>query len=154
MKYLKTTFRIAICSFIVQLSYGQIQPNPAHWAYGIKKKSGNIYEVHLRCTIDSTWHIYAQKQTKDFIGTKTKITFTKQPGLTLIGSPVEYGKKDKWTDKKVAITNYEYAGQVDFVQRAMIRPGIKELKGKVTYQTCTHKQCLAETSADFSIPIP
>ncbi|QKJ32851.1 hypothetical protein HQ865_24870 [Mucilaginibacter mali] len=135
------------------IAKAQIQPDPAHWAYGLKKLTGNISEVHLKCTIDEGWHIYAQKQTDEFIGTKTKIGFTKTPGLTLIGTPVEVGKREKYTVKEVGITNYEYAGTVDFVQKATIKTGIKELKGTITYQTCTHDHCLAEKTIDFTIPV-
>ena len=132
----------------------QIQPDPAHWAYGLKKLDGNTYEVHLRCTIDDGWHIYAQKQGPDFIGTKTRVTLTKAQGLTVIGTPAELGKKDTYVSKEVGVTNLEYAGTVDFVQKVKIAPGIKEVKGTVTYQTCTHKQCLMEKTIDFSVPVP
>ncbi|MFD2871996.1 protein-disulfide reductase DsbD domain-containing protein [Mucilaginibacter ximonensis] len=131
----------------------QIQNDPSHWAYGIKKLTGNRYEVHLQCTLDEEWHIYAQKQGPGFIGTATKIIFNKQPGLTLIGRPLEKGKKDTYVVKEVDIKNYEYSGRVDFVQLVSIKPGTKEIKGKVIYQTCTHEHCLPQTSLDFTIPI-
>ena len=138
---------------ITGIAKAQIQPDPVHWAYGLKKLGDNNYEVHLKCTIDEGWHIYAQKQTSEFIGTRTKITFAKTPGLVLTGLPVEIGKKEKYVVKEVNITNYEYAGTVDFVQKATIKPGIKELKGTITYQTCTHDHCLAEKIITFTIPV-
>jgi thiol:disulfide interchange protein DsbD len=131
----------------------QIQPDPAHWAYGLKKLSPNTYEVHLQCTIDPGWHIYAQKQGKDFIGTRTKITLEKQSGLTFIGTPAEIGKKDIFKNTEVGITNYEYARKVDFVQKVKLAPGIKEIKGTITYQTCTHEKCLAEKTISFTVPV-
>lgn len=132
----------------------QIQPDPAHWAYGLKKLSGNTYEVHLRCTIDDGWHIYAQKQGAEFIGTRTRIALAKAPGLVLVGQAAEIGKKDKYVAKEVGITNYEYAGKVDFVQKVTLKPGLKEIKGTITYQTCTHQRCLPETTINFSVPVP
>jgi len=132
----------------------QIQKDPAHWAYGLKKLTGNTYEVHLQCTIDVPWHIYAQKQGREFIGTATKIVFAKQPGLVLIGTPAEHGKKDIFVNKEVEITNYEYAGKADFVQKVTVKPGVKEIKGTINYQTCTHERCLTATSIDFTIPVP
>lgn len=131
----------------------QVQPDPAHWAYGLKKLTGNTYEVHLRCTIDDGWHIYAQKQTKDFIGTATKINFAKQPGLVLIGKAIENGKKDTYRDEAAGITNYELSGVVDFVQKVMLKPGLKTLSGKIQYQTCTHAKCLNATDVNFKIQV-
>jgi len=143
------------CLFILTsyIAQAQIQKDPSHWAYGLKKVTGNTYEVHLQCTLDDDWHIYAQKQGPDFIGTATKIILSKQPGLILIGKPVEKGKKDTYVVKEVGIKNYEYANKVDFVQLVSIKPGVKEIKGKVIYQTCTHEHCLPEASLDFTIPI-
>lgn len=151
MKKLTSIFLILFASIIAQ---AQIQPDPAHWAYGLKKLTATTYEVHLQCTIDDGWHIYAQKQTRDFIGTRTKITLDKTPGLNIIGIPAEIGKKDKFVAAEVGITNYEYAGKVDFVQKVSLKPGVKEIKGTITYQTCTHKQCLAEKTINFTVPVP
>jgi hypothetical protein len=135
------------------IAHAQIQADPAHWAYGLKKLTGNTYELHLQCTVDNPWHIYAQKQGKNFIGTATKIVFTKQPRLVLIGKPMELGKKETYVNKEVEITNYELSGKIDFVQKATIKPGIKLIKGTINYQTCTHERCLAATTINFSIPV-
>lgn len=150
---MKKNILILFLSICFISAKAQIQADPAHWAYGLKKLAGNIYEVHLQATIDPPWHIYAQKQGKDFIGTATKITFAKQAGLILIGQPVEHGKKDIFVNKEVQITNYEYGGKVDFVQKVSLKSGVQEIKGTIIYQTCTHERCLTATSVDFSIPI-
>jgi len=132
----------------------QIQEDPAHWAYAMKKVSGDNYEVHLRCKIDTGWHIYAQRQTAEFIGTRTKVEFGKQVGVIFSGLPVEHGKKEVYRNKEVGITNYEYAGVVDFVQRAEIKPGVKSVSANITYQTCTHQRCLTEKTISVTIPVP
>ncbi len=149
----KTFLIIAFLIGGISLTKAQIQPDPAHWAYGLKRLTGNMYEIHLQCAIDDGWHIYAQKQTKDFIGTKTKIALYKTPRVIIIGTPVEIGKKDKFVAQEVNIINYEYAGKVDFVQKGTIKPDIKEIKGTITYQTCTHKECLPEKMISFTVPV-
>jgi DsbC/DsbD-like thiol-disulfide interchange protein len=145
---------IILLTGAVLMAKAQVQRDPAHWAYGLKKLTGSTYEVHLQCAIDDGWHIYAQKQTKDFIGTRTKITLDKIPGMTLIGTPAELGKKDTYTVKGVGIRNYEYVGKVDFVQKVSLRPGVKSIAGTITYQTCTHEKCLPETTISFTVPVP
>ncbi|MES2107946.1 MAG: protein-disulfide reductase DsbD domain-containing protein [Bacteroidota bacterium] len=151
MKKISLILLLACGSFVAK---AQIEKDPAHWAYGLKKLAGNVYEVHLQCTIDDPWHIYAQKQTKDFIGTATKITFAKQPGLALKGIPAEIGKKDTYKDETVGILNYEFAGKVDFVQKVTIKPGLKEVRGMILYQTCTHEHCLTAQTIQFHVPVP
>jgi len=131
----------------------QIEKDPTHWAYGLKRITGNNFEIHLRCMIDTPWHIYAQQQTSGFIGTRTKISFDKTPGLVLNGKPIEKGKKVTYTVKEVGILNYEYPGTVDFVQKASVQPGVKTINGTITYQTCTHEHCLTPVTINFSVPV-
>jgi len=128
--------------------------NAAHWAYGLKKIADNTYEVHLQCTIDKGWHIYAQEQTADFVGTATKITFIPSSGLTLIGKPAEIGEKETYKVPDAGITNNELLGKVDFVQKVELKPGLKMIRGVIIYQTCTHEKCLTEQKLNFTIPVP
>ena len=127
--------------------------NPAHWAYGLKKLNDNTYEVHIRATIDPGWHIYAQKQLPSAVAVPTKIVFSPQPGLTMMGTPAELGKKEIYTIPEAGVTNYEYAGTVDFVQKLTTSPEVKEIKGTITYQTCTHQECLSEKTISFTVPV-
>lgn len=150
---IRYTAAIILMICITHIVTAQIQ-EPAHWAYGIKKLAGNTYEVHLLATLDEGWHIYAQKQLPDAVAVPTKIVFAKIPGLTLMGKPAEVGKKDIYTIKEAGVTNYEYAGKVDFVQKVTVKPGLKEIGGTITYQTCTHEKCLNANTINFSVPIP
>jgi DsbC/DsbD-like thiol-disulfide interchange protein len=141
-----------ICINTVKLANAQIQ-RPVHWAYGLKHISGENYEVHLQATINAGWHIYAQKQLPDAVAVPTKIVFDKTSGIILVGIPAELGKKDVYTIKEAGVTNYEYAGKVDFVQKVKIAPGIKEIKGTLTYQSCTHEKCLNAETLEFTVTI-
>lgn len=134
-------------------SSAQIE-QPVHWSYGTKKLSGDIIEVHLLATIDNDWHIYAQKQPEGAIAIPTKISFVKGTSLTLIGQPAELGKKERYTVKEADITNDEYAGKVDFVQKIKVRPGTKEVKGSIVFQACTHQRCLPEDTINFTVSLP
>jgi DsbC/DsbD-like thiol-disulfide interchange protein len=140
---------------LISAIYSKAQINdPVHWAYGIKHLNGNQYEVHLQATMEEGWHIYAQKQLPEAVAVPTRIRFAQTPGLTILGKPIELGNKDKYTIPAVGITNMEYAGKVDFVQKVAIKPGIKEIRGTVSYQTCTHAQCLPEATINFTVPVP
>lgn len=149
MRNIITTLLITIANLAAN---AQIE-DPAHWAYALKRITGNTYKVHLRARVDDGWHIYAQKQLPDAVAVPTKIVFSNVQGLTLIGKPAELGKKETYTIKEAGVTNYEYAGVVDFVQKVTIKPGIKTISGTITYQTCTHEKCLTEKTINFSIPV-
>jgi len=151
MKHLLNIFIVLL--LVTTTTHAQID-KPVHWSYGTKKLPNGIIEIHLLATIDDGWHIYAQKQAEGAIAIPTKITFAKNPAVTLIGIPAERGKKETYTVKEVGITSYEYAGKVDFVQKIKVKPGVKEVKGSVLFQTCTHQKCLPEETLDFTVPLP
>ena len=138
---------------LVQVAGAQIQ-NPVHWAYGLKKLDDKTYEVHLKATIDEGWHIYAQKQPETAVAVPTKILFTLTEGLSLIKTPVESGKKEIYTVKEAGVTNYEYSNSVDFIQKVTLTSNLKEIKGTITYQTCTHQMCLQAKTISFTVPVP
>lgn len=150
MKKTSILFLALLCSLAVS---AQIK-KPVTWKTGIKSLGNHTYEVHLLAVIDKGWHIYAQKQSPDAIAIPTTITFVSDPRITLIGKPIEVGKKDTYIVKEIGITNYEYAGKVDFVQKVKVKPDVKSIKGKVNWQVCTHEECLPEDSLDFTVQIP
>lgn len=153
MKKMKFIAIVLLVITSLQKTEAQIEKDPSHWAYGLKKLAGNNYEVHLLATIDDGWHIYAQKQPPSAVATATKIAFVMQSGLALVGKSAELGKKETYTIKEAGVINYEYSGKVDFVQKVSIKAGIKEIKGNITYQTCTHEHCLQPQTISFTIPV-
>lgn len=139
----------------ITTSKSQIQ-TPAHWSYGIKKvgtsDGADIYEVHLLCTLNPGWHVYAQKQMPDAVAIPTRITFSGSD-MTLIGTTVEKGKKEIVSIKDQGITNCQYEKKVDFIQKITVKKAAKEIKGEISYQCCTNKMCLPENTINFTIPI-
>lgn len=131
----------------------QIQA-PVKWSYALKKINGASYEVHLLATIDQGWHIYAQKQNEASIAIPTKISFKKALGLALVGTPVENGIKDAHVIKELGITNMQYAGKVDFVQKITLKgTTAKAITGSIVYQACNEQMCLPPETVNFSVPV-
>jgi hypothetical protein len=134
-------------------AYAQVE-NPVHWSYGLKKISSAEYEVHLLAKIDVGWHIYAEKQARGAVCIPTQIEFKNQDKVALIGKIAEVGRKESYIIKEIGITNFEYAGKVDFVQKVRIKPDVKEIPGTIEFQACTHEHCLPADNITFSIPVP
>jgi len=144
-------FGICLVVFVNRSTYGQIE-QPVRWSYGLKKVATGLYEIHLLATMDKDWHIYAQKQPESAIAVPTTIAFDKSTAITLIGIPREIGKKESYVVKEVDATNLEYAGKVDFVQKIKVNGPLKQIKGSVSFQACTHTRCLPEETVNFTIP--
>ncbi len=127
---------------------------PVHWNYTCEKKKGEVFELHLTATINSTWHIYAQKQPKDAIAIPTQITFNKNPLVMLTGKPKEVGKLEKQKVEVLDIEQNMYEKTVDFVQWVLVKGNVKtSISGTITYQVCTEEKCLPPKTITFSIPV-
>ncbi len=72
------------------------------WDYTVKKISDKKYEVRMIATIQPGWHLYSQKQSADAIALPTKISFAKNPLITVSGAVKEVGKVTDAFDKATA----------------------------------------------------
>ena len=161
---MKTNFLFLFCCLNVSLAFSQIE-NPVHWNFTANKINDKQYEIHLRATMDHSWHLYAQAQPKDAIAQPTLIKFSKNPLLIISGKPKEKGRKEKYENKEVGISAWQYAGSIDFVQTIAVKSFDKfsaksgtgstkiNISGTITYQTCTEERCLPPKTINFSIPL-
>ena len=139
------------CIFLSVAAFAQIK-DPVKWSTASKKKGDN-YEVVLTATLPKPWHIYSQK-TGDGGPLPTKLTFTKNPLLNLIGNVKEEGKMKQQYDK-LFDTNVKYYGdKVDFVQTVKVKNNLKTNVGvTVEYMTCDDHQCLPPTKKTFNVAL-
>jgi thiol:disulfide interchange protein DsbD len=86
---------------VVTGAAAKAQLNPVGWTFSAKKISDKTYELHITATMQSGWHLYSQTQPEDAIAEPTKITFNKNPLLTLDGKIKEEGKMEKFHDAKL-----------------------------------------------------
>ena len=145
-----------IVFFLVVLKYDSATQilHPVKWDFSITKISDKTYQFKATAEMESQWHIYAQNQPEDAISSPTAFLFDKQVGVKLIGKVKEIGKMIKYIDKKNNILANEYGGQVEFVQTIRITdPSKAKLSGKVTYQSCTDRQCLQPEDIKFSVDL-
>jgi thiol:disulfide interchange protein DsbD len=123
------------------------------WTYTTKKIADKTYEVHLTATMNGNWHIYAQNVGVDG-PIPTEFTFTKNPLLTLDGTPKEVGKVIKKKEEVWGgVVNY-YEKTVNFIQIVKVKGNVKtNITGKVAFMVCDDHQCLPPSEVDFSVNI-
>lgn len=124
------------------------------WTYSAKKIEGNEYEIRLSATIQPGWHMYSQNQSSDAIALPTKITFTKNPLVTLQGNTTEKGKLLDEYEKATASRSKYYQGKVDFIQKIKLKGSAKtSVSGEIEFMVCDDKQCLPPEKVKFSIKL-
>jgi hypothetical protein len=144
---------IALVSIIAVTAKAQLNQNPVSWTFTSKKISDKVYELHLTATIQSGWHLYSQTQPEDAIPDPTKITFSKNPLVSLDGKIKEEGNMEKFKDPKLG-SAYQYSSKVDFVQTIKLKANAKtKVGGTVKFQTCDDEKCLPPKTVPFSIAL-
>lgn len=123
------------------------------WTFASKKIADKTYEVHLTASIQSPWKIYAQK-TPDGGPLPTKITFAKNPMVTLVGAAKELGKLNKAHEEVFGVDVLYYKDKVDFVQVVKLKSNVKtSVSGAVEFMACNEEQCLPPSETPFKIAL-
>jgi len=124
------------------------------WDYTVKKISDKKYEVRMIATIQPGWHLYSQKQSADAIALPTKISFAKNPLITVSGAVKEVGKVTDAFDKATQSRSRFYSNKVEFVQIVTLKSNIKtSIVGDVEFMVCDDRQCLPPDKTKFSVKL-
>lgn len=130
------------------------QLNPVTWTFSAKKVGDKLYEIHLKATIQSNWHLYSQKQPEDAVINPTAFVINANPLFSREGKIKEVGKMEVMKDAALGISANQYSNTVDFVQKIKLKANVKtNFSGSVEYQTCDDKKCLPPKKVTFSVPL-
>jgi hypothetical protein len=141
-------------TIILTATIVKAQLNPVNWTFTAKKIADKTYEIHIKATIQSGWHLYSQTQPEDAIVNPTAFTLNNNPLLIVDGKIKETGTVEKFHDAKLNISANQYSNTVDFVQKIKLKAKAKtNFSGNVEYQTCDDKKCLPPKTVNFSIAI-
>ena len=133
-------------------SLAQAQLNPITWTFTAKKISDNTYELQMKATIQTNWHLYSQSQPDDAVAMPTTFVLNPNPLFTLDGKIKEVGKMEKYTDKVLKVSANQYSNSVTFTQLIKLKGKAKtSVTGTVEYQTCDDQKCLPPKKVNFKV---
>ncbi len=144
---MKKIFSTLIILFLFCASYAQIL-NPVRFDYSVVKKGNNLYELHIRTSLQPTWHIYSIKNPEGG-AEPTKIRVNEGNS---VGAVKEKGKLKTEHDKEFNVDQKYYENTVDFVQLIKLNSGNK-ITGNITYMVCNNKQCLPPKDVEFKVKL-
>lgn len=128
--------------------------NPISWQFQAIKKGEQQYEVVMRATIQPGWHLYSQQQPEDAIAIPTTIEIKNNPLVIREKSIREVGKMQKFTDKTLGVTAYQYSNEVSFIQTVNLKAKVKTaITGEIEYQVCDDEKCLPPKKVPFTIAL-
>ncbi len=132
----------------------QAQLNPITWTFSAKKIADKTYEVQMKATIQTKWHLYSQSQPEDAVAMPTTFVLNPNPLFTLDGKIKEIGKMEKYTDAKLGVSANQYSNSVTFTQVVKLKGKAKtSMTGTVEYQTCDDQKCLPPKKVSFKVSL-
>lgn len=134
--------------FIVTVSFSQML-NPVKFSYSAVKKGSNQYEVHIKTTVESKWHIYSIYN-PDGGAQATALVF--KNGKT-IGKAKESGKMKTIYEDVFKVNQKYFENAVDFIQTVKVAPGTNKVSGTIEYMVCNDRQCLPPKTVAFEIAL-
>lgn len=129
--------------------------SPVHWTTHIEKLDQNNFMIYADAIIDSSWHLFSQKQPKNAICDPTKFEFKcDDNSVQFIGVPVEKGTVIHYKDHTANIGANQYEKHVSFIEKIKVKTGMDRflipVKVFVTYQTCS-EICLMPKTEELDI---
>lgn len=115
--------------------------DPAKWQYKANPaevKVGDIVDLQFQVKVDADWYIYSSDIDPDLGPMPTVATFEKNKTFELVGKLVPQHPKKKYDDIWMGDVTY-FVGNGVFIQKVKILAPKPEIKGKLTYQTCTER---------------
>jgi thiol:disulfide interchange protein DsbD len=136
---------IVIGSFAVSQPENHLQISLAK--KDLKANAGENFQVHLRVSIDPSWHINSHQPKEDYL-IPTLVTATGE-GIKLLS--VKYPKaldiQLQFSDKPVSV----YEGDIEFLLSFLAEPssyaGTKHIEVQLRYQACNNQTCIAPITA-------
>lgn len=150
MKKLFTAFLFLLGAQFVS---AQMVKNPVEWSATAKKVADKTYEIHITANMPAGWHIYSQNTPKG--GPEpTKVTFVKNPLVTLSGDVKEKGKLESHFEPLFGVDVKQYSNTVNFVQTVKLKANVNtSVDASVYYMVCDDQQCLPPSTKKFSVAL-
>lgn len=162
MKNLLKTFLILVIVSIVasgdcHCQKFKIAENPVMWTYTLEWKKERLFEVHMHCKIDPSWHVYSiMSPDNNGVGPiPTSITnLTKLNVATINGTVMEEDTRVKTEDDKdLGISVKYYEDSMDLYFRVKTFNDSCMFKWQIDYQVCTGYKCLPPIIDIFKVKL-
>ena len=143
---------LLIALFISAVSFSQIH-NPVKWSTSVVAVSESKYDLVVRATIESGWHLYSQNVPENG-PIPTSFTFPKNPAYELVGKVSEETGKtvnDPIFNMKIKF----FENKATFKQRInVLSKKAFKITGEVEFMVCDDANCLPPTYVDLNFNIP
>ncbi len=119
-----------------------------------KKIGSRTYGIHLGSTVDHPWHIYSQTTPEGGPSLPRKISYSKNPLLSFLGTTKESGKLKRKHDEVFGVDVKFFDGNVDFIQVVKLKGNIKTtVTGAIEFIVCNDEQCMPPKTIPFTVKI-
>ncbi|PQV56505.1 disulfide bond corrector protein DsbC [Sediminibacterium magnilacihabitans] len=137
--------------FILLTGYFANAQSNVDWKFSVNRIADKTYQIHLKANLQPDWHIYAQNTPKGG-PLPTKISFSPNPLLVLLGKTHEVGELMMYHEDTFGVDVYAYTNSVDFVQTVKLKVKVKtNINGFIQYMICTNRECMPPATVKFDL---
>lgn len=124
-----------------------------NWKFSSKQIKPGVYELHMKAEVSDPWHIYAQSSGEGGPAS-TKISFKKNPVVSLVGTVQEVGDLQNIYDETFKMNVAFYEREVDFVQVVKLKGKVRTaISGNIEFMICNDHECMPKTNQLFTIKL-
>ncbi len=128
--------------------------NPVSWEYSTVDKGNGNYDVLIKATISSPWHMYAIELEKTG-PIPTTISFVPNKSVKLVGDIRELTKPVIKFDEGFQFNVGAYYDNAEFSQAVRVLSDKPvNLDGEIEYQCCNDETCLPPFQEKFTVRLP
>jgi Disulphide bond corrector protein DsbC len=112
---------------------------------------GGAGEVRLKAELQPGFHVNSNTPADEFL-IPLKLTWAKEPlEVEQIVFPKPQSEKYDFSQKPVSVFSGTFEIVTRFKAPSSAQPGMAILNGKLRYQACNHKECLAPRTLDVRV---
>jgi thiol:disulfide interchange protein DsbD len=126
--------------------------DPVEWEYEVKRISESEAELTFIASIESGWHLYAQKIEGDG-PIPTSFTFQDLDGAELVGDVSEEEGHTEM-DPNFGIELKYFSDEAKFVQKVKVSGTATTIRGELEFMVCNDERCLPPDYLPFEFKVP
>lgn len=154
MKYKLTWLFAMIFLSASNLLSAQFGDNPVSWSSKVVKADSNIYEIELKGSMDSEWHIYDLGPYKDG-PIATTLTVSGGDGVKTVGAPYIKTSVHKEFSSSFGMEIGTAGDGVVIAQKVSVSSAIPtSVTVTLEWQTCSGESCMPPADEEITIKLP
>lgn len=152
-KYIFRLFQLLTFALFISNNVSAQIEDPVKWSVTATPVDYETFEIQIKATIKSGYHIYSHEIPADLGPVATTINFDKNADIQLIGKLGFKGKKEVAYDPIWEAQISKFSKEVIFLQKVKLLKDQVTIKGNYESQACNESMCFPPSGDEFILKL-